>query len=479
MVSKMMMIFGALLLSGIANAHDYKVCKNTVDHMGLSAFNIEPLDSPFPGSEMTVALQGKPDREIASGKGHVSFKLMGIHIGSYEFDLCDNVECPLQPNEEFTVKVSQEIPSETPGGVEVSVEVKLKDGDEEVISCVDTKVSISKPKEGNLLGRNRIGWKHNSVSWFFEKWIHQFQVKINEEDLAKRASIFYSNLVKILEHNNDKTQTYKQGLNQFSHLSHEEFKNMMFSGGFNNKIAEERKAARLGDALIKPMPEFDLGDLPDEVDWIKKGAVTPVKNQGACGSCWAFSTTGSLEGAYFVKYGKLVSFSEQELVSCDQIDAGCNGGLMDQAFEFVEKNGLCREQDYTYESGSGMNAACERTCAPVEHSQVTTYVDVPSNERALMAAVAQQPVSVAIEADQLAFQHYKSGVLTTGCGTNLDHGVLVVGYGTLDGQDYWKVKNSWGPQWGSEGYLLIARGKRWPRGGECGILKQASYPVFN
>jgi hypothetical protein len=216
----------------------------------------------------------------------------------------------------------------------------------------------------------------------------------------------------------------------------------------------------------------------DSLDWVAKGAVTAVKNQGQCGSCWAFSTTGSLEGALFVATGKLTSLSEQDLVSCDtKVDQGCSGGLMDNAYEFVMENGgICSEDAYPYTSGGGSSGTCQKSCSNV--MTITGHTDVPSqDEDALKTAVSRQPVSVAIEADKSVFQLYKSGVFTsTSCGNQLDHGVLVVGYGTQDGTDYWKVKNSWGSSWGQNGYILMAKDIS-SSAGQCGIAKQPSYPT--
>ncbi len=220
-----------------------------------------------------------------------------------------------------------------------------------------------------------------------------------------------------------------------------------------------------------------MSSVPSEWDWTTKGAVTPVKNQGQCGSCWSFSTTGSLEGAYYIKYNDLQSFSEQELVSCDTSDNGCNGGWMDAAFDWVKSNGgITTEASYPYTSGTGSTGSC-KTSGYTNNANVapSSYKDVQQGSvSALMTAVYQQPVSVAIQADQAAFKSYSGGVLTGKCGTQLDHGVLAVGYGTLNGVDYWKVKNSWGPSWGDSGYVLIERGSD----NKCGILSAASYPVL-
>jgi len=210
---------------------------------------------------------------------------------------------------------------------------------------------------------------------------------------------------------------------------------------------------------------------PAQVDWRSKGAVTPVKDQAQCGSCWAFSATGSMEGAVQIASGTLVSLSEQQLVDCSQSfgNQGCEGGLMDQGFEYIIANGITGENNYPYTAADG---TCQ-TGKPVL-ARLKSYVDVTAgSEAALLQAVALGPVSVAIEADQQCFQFYSGGILSDpSCGTQLDHGVLAVGYGTAGSQDFWIVKNSWGSSWGESGYIRMIRGQN-----ECGIAQEASYPV--
>jgi C1A family cysteine protease len=280
----------------------------------------------------------------------------------------------------------------------------------------------------------------------------------------------------ITKHNSQPGVTYKLAHNQFSHMSVEEWRAHIRLG--LAKKDENVKGERVHE------PPTDFNSLPTSIDWVELGAVTDVKDQGQCGSCWSFSTTGALEGAYKIKYGSLVSFSEQNLVDCDNFihqgtDMACNGGLMDHAFGWVKSNGgLCTEADYPYVSGETQKSGfCKQSSCTIDSKVApTSYTDVtPNSDAAMMSALAQQPVAVAIEADQTDFQLYSSGVFTASCGTNLDHGVLVVGYGNLLGTDYYKVKNSWGPSWGLDGYILLERGIS-QKEGQCGVLSSPSYP---
>jgi hypothetical protein len=220
----------------------------------------------------------------------------------------------------------------------------------------------------------------------------------------------------------------------------------------------------------------------DGVNWVTKGAVTAVKNQGSCGSCWSFSTTGGLEGAHFIATGELVSYSEEQFVQCDygrQKNLGCNGGLMDKAFEYAESTAIATEADYAYTSGNGRKGSCDESKLEGATLKVSTYTDVEANSSSqLKAALDKQPVSVAIQANKLVFQMYKTGVITgTKCGTNLDHGVLAAGYGVEDGTEYYLVKNSWGDSWGEAGYVKIGIEDG---AGVCGIQSgPPSYPETN
>jgi len=292
---------------------------------------------------------------------------------------------------------------------------------------------------------------------------HHFYSTKSEHD--KRFEIFKTNMDKITEHNKG-DHSWKMGITQFSDMTPEEFKSYVSCGSMKHKPSKT-----MFDA-----PKDWNKTVASSIDWVAKGAVTPVKNQGQCGSCWAFSTTGAIEGRSFISSGELISLSEQDLVDCSKQNSGCNGGLMDYGFAFVESNGgLCTENDYPYLAYQEWRCR-EDGCA--KSDPISSYEDVSSNTAALEAACSNGPVSIAIEADQTAFQQYESGVMTGSCGTGLDHGVLLVGYGTDGSDDYWKVKNSWGPNWGESGYIRLCRNCDANRGqGQCGILLSASYPV--
>lgn len=315
----------------------------------------------------------------------------------------------------------------------------------------------------------------------FENWAFNFRIEFRN-DLHKQ-SVFgkWIDNHYFIEKVNTQNKSYTLGHNQFSGMDSLDFSNYLASSiGLT-----ERYGLGVTIEVRNEVQADSLTALPSAVDWVAKGGVTPVKDQGQCGSCWSFSTTGALEGAYFIKYGSLPSFSEQQLVDCDNLsnggrDHGCNGGLMDNAFNWISKNGgLCSEAAYPYVSGTTKTAGtCQTTCKLVSGSKIVSHTDVPTkSDDAMMGAIAKQPVSIAIEADQREFQLYKSGVFTGACGTNLDHGVLVVGYGTMDGLDYYRVKNSWSTTWGDNGYIYLGRGAQYNQGsGQCGILLQGSYP---
>jgi C1A family cysteine protease len=298
----------------------------------------------------------------------------------------------------------------------------------------------------------------------FAAWAAMYG-KVYNGDEAAREAIYNANVEWIQANDVDGTM----GATQFMDMTQSEFKAQYLT----LKPSQASDSVSLGKFVATGVAT------PDEIDWSTQGAVSVVKDQGSCGSCWAFSTVGSLEGRAAIATGNLQQFSEQQFVDCDKDfgDEGCNGGLMDQAFQYLmQSKGACTEDSYGYKGSGG--SCQESTCTiGLEASAVTGYTDVDANEQALEEAAAQGPVSVAVEADTV-FQFYSGGVVKTNfCGANLDHGVLVVGYGVDNGDKYWKVKNSWGGSWGESGYIRLSKGKGGK--GQCGILTgPPSFPTI-
>ena len=282
------------------------------------------------------------------------------------------------------------------------------------------------------------------------------------EEYEFRLAQFAKKFAFVQEHNSMNTDDHTVEVNHMADWTETEYKTIL---GYraNNKT---RKATKMVEAVK---------DLPASVDWVTAGAVTPVKNQGQCGSCWSFSATGAMEGAYQIKNKNLVSFSEQQLVDCStaQGNQGCNGGLMDDAFTYAEKTAMDTEAQYPYTARDG---TCHATAGV---ATITGFTDVtPNSPTALATAAALGPVSIAIDASGIAFQLYHGGIMKKFCGQSLDHGVLLVGYGTDNGTDFWLVKNSWGASWGEKGYFRILREMDKQGGGVCGLQQQPSYPQF-
>lgn len=283
------------------------------------------------------------------------------------------------------------------------------------------------------------------------------------QEKQRRFNVFKAN-VHHIHSVNMMDKPYKLKLNKFADMTNREF-----TESFDSKIKHHR--------MFHPRPVTGfmherLQSVPLSVDWRATGAVTPVKNQGNCGSCWAFSSVAAVEGINQIKTRQLVSLSEQELVDCVTDNRGCNGGLMELAFAYMHKvGGVTADITYPY---LALNGRCNPAKVNAPVVKIDGYEMVPKNDEvALTKAVASQPVSVAIDASGIDFQFYSEGVFTGECGIDFNHAVTAVGYGeTQDGTKYWIIKNSWGTQWGEKGYIRMQRDVNL-----CGIAEDASYPI--
>ncbi|XP_069480284.1 pro-cathepsin H [Ambystoma mexicanum] len=298
----------------------------------------------------------------------------------------------------------------------------------------------------------------------FKTWILQHEKQYSLQEYLQRLPVFAANRKRVEQHNAEK-HSFRLGLNQFSDLTFEEFKKVHLWSEPQNCSATRELSLHKG------------GSYPDSIDWRKKGNyVTPVKNQGPCGSCWTFSTTGCLESAVAIATGKLMSLSEQQLVDCAQAfnNHGCSGGLPSQAFEYIRYNrGIMPEEEYPYKAENG-------TCHFQPEKAAVLVKDVVNitmnDELGIVQAVGNvNPVSIAFQVTS-DFMLYKDGVYKSAtCDKTPDkvnHAVLVVGYAQEGGLPYWIVKNSWGPHWGMDGYFNIERGSNM-----CGLATCASYPI--
>ncbi|XWS41199.1 hypothetical protein CRYUN_Cryun17cG0059700 [Craigia yunnanensis] len=302
----------------------------------------------------------------------------------------------------------------------------------------------------------------------YERWLVQHNRKYqNKDERTLRLGIYQSNS-QFIDHINSQNLSFKLTDNKFADMTNDEFRSIYL--GYRSKRSPRESSSFHHDQCY---------NLSTSIDWREKGAVTPIKDQGNCGSCWAFSAVATVEGINKIETGKLISLSEQELVDCDVKtgNQGCNGGHMHKAYEFIIKNGgITTEENYPYR---GENGICDNDKARNDAVTISGYKTVPeNNEKSLQDAVADQPVSVAIDAGGYEFQLYSEGVFTGFCGNQLNHGVAVVGYGEDCGTKYWLVKNSWGTNWGESGYIRMQR-EFTDKRGICGIAMDASYPDKN
>jgi cathepsin H len=302
---------------------------------------------------------------------------------------------------------------------------------------------------------------------YFNAYLSEYSKSYSEEEYHYRHNIFLETLKRIELHNSNPEHTWKMGINEFSDWTDEEF--------MAKRVSEPQNcSATVGN--YNPVRNVEL---PTSVDWRIYGVVSPVKNQGQCGSCWSFSTTGALESHWALQTGTRPppDLSEQQLVDCAGAfnNFGCNGGLPSQAFEYIKyAGGLTSEAQYPYTAKDGK---CRSDYSVVAYAKGGSYNISLYDENALVQAIAENgPVSIAFEVIS-GFKDYKSGIYSSpACSTlpdHVNHAVLAVGYGVSGNQLYYIVKNSWGDTWGDKGYFLIQRGVNM-----CGVADCASFPII-
>lgn len=337
--------------------------------------------------------------------------------------------------------------------------------------------------------------QHNNYELIdkFNNWIKHFEVKIQNSDHLVKILDNWLNNDKFIEQTNLQNLTYQLGHNVYSGMNSDDFSEHM---GFksNYKLLSEFNTIRslspdLTDSIIT---SYNITAIPSSIDWRENGKVSHIKDQGQCGSCWAFSGTSTVESAVAIKTGNLYDLSEQQGVSCAIIKAGysnmgCNGGMYNNLWNYIKDNGgLCTQDSYPYTSGTdSQTGKCIKTCESLTDTKVIDYKKVtPYSDSSMLTALNKQPISIALEADTRSFQLYKSGIYSdySDCGGDspqLDHAVVLVGYGIdkTNNMEYYIMRNSWGTSWGDQGYMKMARGDKYGKAGLCGLLSEPMYPV--
>jgi len=404
------------------------------------------------GATETITGTGTVDEDVTSAQFTATVSALGSKLTDCSGDATSDITCTLPlgvgkivvkavsyPLKAGTVKIPVEVQTSSvipPSLAKVDVHIAATEQSGESVICLDVHTAQEKKAD-------------------FEAFKAKYG-KVYNGDEDEHKATYEANMQWAADNSNDDVQF---GENQFADLTTEQYR---AAAGLGYKANRNAGLAHLG------VHEWNGEELAASVDWTTQGAVTPVKDQGQCGSCWAFSTTGGMEGAWQIGTGSLTSMSEQQLVDCSTQNAGCNGGSMELAFNYAGTTTVATESSYPYTARDGSCKSSYTTAVP--KGGITGYKSVGQSTNSLKSAIATGPVSVAIEADQFAFQLYSGGVLSSGCGTNLDHGVLAVGYDDTS----FKVKNSWGTSWGNNGYVQISQS-----GNTCGIHSDASYPTVS
>ena len=447
-------------LLNIVSGHDFTNCQPSSNAVSVSKITLTP-DQVVGGTTLKIELDATSNSAYSGVTADLVVKAFGVQLLSQSFPLSDLV------SGSNVISVSQAVPTGVPVGLTVDATVQLvsKQVSKQVstqvnLACVELEVKTA--TSGLRASTTGI----DIVAYLYEKWItHHAKVHKDSELIAFRA-----NAKLVMEnrslHREGKV-THKLGLNKFAGMSSEEFRKIM---GLKTLPKREDK----GGAFT----ENKLGGVSDTIDWVSKNLVLPVRDQKNAGTCWAFATTACAASAYAITNGKMFDLAPQLIVDCVNSkygyqSEGINGGIPDESFDFLVKNGGELSKDYPYTQKDG-------TCEKSKHTVVakfTKYVDVEgSNQDALLTALNQQPIAIAINAEPV--QLYTSGILMESeCdGNSLDHAVMVVSSGTDNGTKYWRIQNSWGNSWGEDGYFRLERTSG-SGVGTCGLATQPSYII--
>lgn len=440
----------------MVSAHEFKTCL-TNPILTINEINLTP-EPAVVGKDVTIVVSGSTSQTLTTMNAVVDVKAYGIHILSTTIDVCSQIKCPVSGSFEFTV--IQNVPSSVPAGVSIDAHITLVQG-VETVSCIDAEITFAKSLDKSALRLSSV----DTVGTLYDLWLVQHGKNANDDELRN----FRTNFGKIVAHNKNEKATFKMGFNKFSHLSSEQFREYM---GLNKNVKINNNSVQRTERL--------LSSVPTSVDW---SSHVISKNQQQCGSCFSFSCLGSIEGLYNIKYNKVLSLSEQEIVDCDTSaqgfsSQGCSGGLMSDCMSYVEKNGISSDAVYKYTATDGK---CRSSKYP-RVLKISSHTDINSgDETSTKNALIHQPIAIAINAAD-SLQSYTSGYLTeSDCSSNqsdLNHGVLLTGFMEyMDGQKVYKILNSWG-DWGENGFFYLTRNDATSdnNAGTCGMFLMASYP---